>query len=84
MTGLPEATPHQHRNRVCMPCYRTSGKSFPGARDRHSMSSISREDIFVGGGAMLVAQRCKELRALSNRESPVDCCLFESSWFVRL
>ena len=40
-------TPHQHRNRICMSCHRTPGKSFLD-NDRHSRSSISTEDTLVG------------------------------------
>jgi hypothetical protein len=46
-------TPHQHRNRVCMCCHRTSGKNFLD-NDRHSRSSISREEIALSASASRV------------------------------
>ena len=43
-------TPHQHRNRVCMSCHRTPGKSFLD-NDRRSRSSISREETPLSASA---------------------------------
>lgn len=43
-------TPHQHRNRICMSCHRTSGKSFLD-NDRRSRSSISREETPLSASA---------------------------------